>query len=132
MFLSDATVDSRDKSVFKFVISKPSKYKVLFKLKESMLCYACNEDGYGRRDLVGWLEVVECDYNKTHPHSMSGGVYMLLRDALSDTFPTLDFDAISCYCDDERLCPRPKLIEAWRAFISNMDWDECDEPEPNH
>ena len=106
------------------------KYQVPFKLAENMLCYNCNEDAYGRRDLVGWLDVVDEHYTKTHARSLETKVYTSLLTSLRASFPGLDFDAVSRYCDDERLCPRLKLIEAWRAFISNMNWDECDEPEP--
>lgn len=116
-------------------IVSPAKHKVPFVLKENMLCYNCNEDSSGRRDLVGWLDVAEDDYIRrcatTQNHYLTTKTYSILLAALRQTFPGLDFDAVSKYCDHEKTCPRPKLIEAWRAFLSNINWDECDEPKPD-
>ena len=110
------------------VIAPTKKYKVPFKLKENMLCYNCNEDSYDRRDLIGWLDVVEEHYDSTEHDRFPSDAYTVLLHTLSVTFPGLDFDAVTCYCDYENVCSRSKLIEAWRAFLSNMGWDECDEP----
>lgn len=109
----------------------PMKYKVPFRLTEDMLCYGTFDNGHGRMDLTGWLDVVNAHYNSQYTHALPGEVYHILLKELSNEFPGLDFDCISLYCDSEQVCPRSRLIAAWRAFLANMNWDECDEPKPN-
>lgn len=109
-----------------------AKYNVPFKLKEEMLCYGRMCNTKGQQDLIGWLNEVEWHYFETFKDFvLPFRLYSVLFNALKVEFPGLDFDVLSAYCDDERTCPRPRLIRAWRAFLSNMQWGECDEPEPD-
>jgi hypothetical protein len=107
-----------------------TKYKVPFKLTESMLCYNASEDAQGRRDLVSWLDVVEEHYRKCHKTTVFFDAYKFLHAQLKHAFPGLDYDCVSAYCDQEVLCPRPALIVAWRAFLVEMNWDDANEPKP--
>jgi hypothetical protein len=107
-----------------------TKYKVPFKLTESMLCYNASEDAQGRKDLVEWLDTVDVHYRTCHDHVLPYDAYKCLHAQLKRAFPELDFDCISAYCDQEVLCPRPALIVAWRAFLVEMNWDDANEPKP--